>query len=77
MGFFVVGGEQRDEYPVTLRDGRTLKIVTYDTGAVRIYLHGGALYVLSEVSLKGDRTDNVMIELSPGGQGSAAYSNKV
>jgi DNA-binding GntR family transcriptional regulator len=75
MGSYVRGGVERSKLELKLADGRELRVLSYDTGAVRIHLGEGP-YVLSEIQLKGDGDGTIMIELSPGGQGSAAYTNR-
>jgi hypothetical protein len=39
MDSFVQGGIERDEHELVLDDGRKLRVVTYDTGAIRIHLN--------------------------------------
>ncbi|MEO3875903.1 winged helix-turn-helix domain-containing protein [Nonomuraea sp. B12E4] len=75
IGSIVQGGERKEETVVSLSGGRQLTITALDTGTIQIRINQ-APYVLSNVSLKGGKDDSVLIELSPGNQGSSAYTGR-
>ncbi len=58
---------------LTLPDGRKARVQAYEDGSVRFRLDGGP-YVLAEAFLAGAERQAIL-KLSPGGQGSAAYTN--
>ncbi|WP_066369778.1 winged helix-turn-helix domain-containing protein [Herbidospora mongoliensis] len=76
IGSLVQGGTEKSEHVLDLPDGKQLTVTAYDTGAIRIRINH-APYVLSDISLKGGADDSITVELSPGGQGSAAYTGRV
>ncbi|MEV5751143.1 hypothetical protein AB0L00_25265 [Actinoallomurus sp. NPDC052308] len=63
----------KQSVPVDLPGGRKAKIYVYDNGEVGFHLTDGP-WVLSQCFLPGDGQP-AEIRLSPGKQGSGAYSN--
>jgi len=44
--------------PLELPDGRTVRVLAYDDGAIRVRIKGGLPYVLAEAFITGSDYDN-------------------